>query len=170
VADHSGFLERVVALLREEDIRYAVIGGVAVNAYTEPIVTQDLDLVVATSDLGRARALLEQEFRVQAFLHSLNVYDPDSRLQVQVQLGDGDESDRVVDGATARDVLDLMLPVAAPADLLRLKCAAAVDPARRASKRGKDLLDLARLCDAFPELWKDVPEALRSRVGDLRDT
>lgn len=50
-ADKAGFLERVVALLAESDVKYCVIGGQAVNAFVEPVVSLDLDLAVATADV-----------------------------------------------------------------------------------------------------------------------
>ena len=50
--DRADFLESLVALLREQGIRYCVIGGQAVNAYVAPVVSLDLDLVVA--EIGRA--------------------------------------------------------------------------------------------------------------------
>ena len=40
--DKSNLLERLIALLDEHRIRYCVIGGQAVNAYVEPVVTLDL--------------------------------------------------------------------------------------------------------------------------------
>ncbi|MDZ7726739.1 MAG: hypothetical protein U5Q44_00300 [Dehalococcoidia bacterium] len=67
VQDRSDFLESVIGLFEEHGIRYCVIGGVGVNAYVEPVITQDLDVVVAASDIESARTLLEREFRVQAF-------------------------------------------------------------------------------------------------------
>jgi hypothetical protein len=60
--DHSDVLERVLALLHERGARYCAIGGVAVNAYVEPLVTLDLDLVVAVSDWPAVEsALLEHD-------------------------------------------------------------------------------------------------------------
>lgn len=47
IVDESNFLEAVIALLAENQIRYCVIGGQGVNAYVEPLVSLDLDLVVA---------------------------------------------------------------------------------------------------------------------------
>jgi hypothetical protein len=41
---------------------------------------------------------------------------------------------------------------------------AALDPARRASKRQKDLADISRLIEAFPELRSQVPDELLSRL------
>lgn len=66
VADRSNFLERVIAVLEESGIGYCVIDGAAVNAYAEPVVTQDLDIVSATAELRRARELF-QEFRIEEF-------------------------------------------------------------------------------------------------------
>jgi len=54
-ADRAGFLDRAVGLLSESGARYCVIGGQAVNAYVEPVVS--LDIAVATEDLGSTEAL-----------------------------------------------------------------------------------------------------------------
>ncbi len=62
-ADKTGFLERVIAVLAESSVRYCVIGGQAVNAFVEPVVSLDLDLAVATTDLPSAEDLLRQHFR-----------------------------------------------------------------------------------------------------------
>jgi len=40
-------------LLRDEGVRFCAIGGLAVNAYGEPVVTLDLDLAVAVADMPR---------------------------------------------------------------------------------------------------------------------
>jgi hypothetical protein len=55
--DRTDFLERVIALLRENGIRFCVVGGQAVNAYAEPVVSIDLDLAVAVEDFPRAESL-----------------------------------------------------------------------------------------------------------------
>ena len=55
-SDHSAFLDRLLSWLTEEQIAYCVIGGQAVNAYVEPLVSLDLDLAVprATSTGSKA--------------------------------------------------------------------------------------------------------------------
>jgi len=162
VADKSNFLERVLGLIESAGFRYCVVGGVAVNAYADPVVTQDLDIVLAIEDLEKARQLLALEFRVEEFEHSLNVYDPGSRLQVQFQkdpqLGD------LLARATRREVMGLEMPVAAPGDLIRMKVAAASDKTRRASERQNDLTNIVRLIEVFPELENAVPEAIKVRL------
>jgi len=53
--DQSDFLSEVVDLLSREQIRSCIIGGQGVNAYVEPLVSLDLDIVVAVEDLPRFR-------------------------------------------------------------------------------------------------------------------
>jgi hypothetical protein len=167
VSDQSNFLENVIGLLEEHGIRYCVIGGVAVNAYAEPLVTLALDVVVATDQLPAVRALMEREFRVREFPYSLSVYDPGSKLQVQFQLRP--EVADFLDRAAYRDVMGLRLRVAAPRDLLKAKVDAALEPTRRPSKRGKDRLDLARLIQRFPDLRSDLPAELLAQVEEAVD-
>jgi len=83
-ADKSEFLDRLAALLEERRIRYCLIGGQGVNAYTEPVVSLDLHIVVAVEDLDMAEELLRREFKVERFPFSLNVSAPDSELRVQI--------------------------------------------------------------------------------------
>ncbi len=69
-------IEELLELLEENDIRYCVIGGQAVNHYAEPLVSLDLDLVVATGQLEAVEALLAERFSARRFPHSLNVTPP----------------------------------------------------------------------------------------------
>ncbi len=161
-ADQAGFLDRIVALLSESDLRYCIIGGQAVNAYVEPVVSLDLDVAVATAELAAAEALFRREFKVERFPHSINVTAPKSELRLQLQTDP--RYAPFVDGASRRNVLGLELPVAALEDVLQGKVWAAQDPARRASKRQKDLADISRLIEAYPELRGRVPADVLARL------
>src|SRR6185312_6598996 len=46
--DHANLLESLIQLLNEHKVKYCVIGGQAINAYAEPVVTLDLDLAIAS--------------------------------------------------------------------------------------------------------------------------
>lgn len=83
--DRTDFLEHLISVLDAEAVRYCVVGGQAVNAYVEPVVSLDLDLVIAVDQLPRAQALLETAFQVERHPHSLNVSQSGSDLRVQVQ-------------------------------------------------------------------------------------
>jgi hypothetical protein len=56
------------------------------------------------------------------------------------------------------------LPVAAVDDLLQGTVWAATDATRRASKRQKDLADIARLLEAHPRLRARVPPEVLGRL------
>jgi hypothetical protein len=160
--DHAGFLDRIVALLSESAVRYCVIGGQGVNAYVEPVVSLDLDLAVATEDLDATESLLREHFKVTRFPHSVNVSLAGSDLRVQLQTDP--RYAPFVERASSRDVLGLLLPVAAVEDVLQGKVWAVQDPGRRPSKRQKDLADISRLLEAQPELRRRVPEDVLARL------
>ncbi len=160
--DHSGFLDSIVALLRESGVRYCVVGGQGVNAYVEPVVSLDLDIAVATEDFDTAESLLQQRFKVTRFAHSVNVSLPGSDLRVQLQTDP--RYAPFVERASVRDVLGLRLPVAAVEDVLQGKVWAAQDATRRPSKRQKDLADISRLLEAHPGLRDRVPQDVLGRL------
>lgn len=160
--DKSNLIEQLVALFKEHSILYCVIGGQAVNAYAEPVVSLDLDLVVATNQLSQVEKLLTQLFRVERFAHSLNVSFAGSDVRVQIQT-DPRYAD-FVKRATTHTVLGLVLPVAQVEDVLRGKVWAAQDVTRRGSKRQKDLADIARLLENFPYLRSQVPAEILARL------
>lgn len=58
--DRTNFLERLIAKLSAYNIRYCVIGGQAVNAYVEPVVSLDLGLVVAVEQLTQLKTILQR--------------------------------------------------------------------------------------------------------------
>jgi hypothetical protein len=160
--DRSALLDRFLAILRANRIPFCVIGGQGVNAYAEPVVSLDLDVVVAASDLSRLEPILAATFAVERFPHSLNVSAPDSDLRVQLQLDP--RYGEFVGRAVSRHVLGETVPVARVEDVLQGKVWAAQDPGRRASKRLKDLADIARLLEVNPGLRSRVPAEVLERL------
>jgi hypothetical protein len=162
--DQSNLLENLISLLNEHGIRFCVIGGQAVNAYVEPLVSLDLDLVVAIDQLEQVEALLERHFDVKRFPHSLNVAASGSDLRVQIQTDERYRS--FVERAGVKTVLGMTLPAASVDDVLQGKVWAALDPERRGSKRQKDLADIARILEKYPEMRIKVPKEIRARLVD----
>lgn len=160
--DTTNALPGFLALLDAADISYCVIGGQGVNAYVAPLVSLDLDLVVAANDLDRLAGVLPTGATVRRFAHSLNVELPGSALRIQFQTDP--RYFAFVERASRREVLGLSMPVASLEDLLRGKVWAAEDATRRGSKRQKDLADIARLLEAYPELRALVPEPILGRL------
>lgn len=161
-ADRTDFLDRLLALLTEHGICYCVVGGQAVNAYAEPVVSLDLGLAVAVDQLPQVETLMRQGFRVERFPHSLNVSEPGSDLRVQIQTDP--RYSAFVDRASVRELLGLHLPVARLEDVLQGKVWAVMDASRRPSKRQKDLADVARLLEVYPALRQQVPAEVLARL------
>lgn len=157
-------IEALIKLLDEAGVRYCVIGGQAVNYYAEPLVSLDLDLVVATESLDAAEKLLADHYEVRRFPHSINVTPEQSDLRVQIQTDPryGDFVDRAKSG----EVLGVSMFIADKRDLLQGKVWAAQDSARRASKRQKDLVDIARLVEDDPDLKPLVPPEILRRIEE----
>ncbi len=160
--DQANLLEQLIALLSERGFQYCVIGGQAVNAYVDPLVSLDLDLVVSVDQIERLEKLLAEAYIVKRFPHSINVSSAGSDLRVQIQTDSRYAT--FPEHATPREVLGLVLPVASIEDVLRGKVWAAQDATRRPSKRQKDLADIARLIEAYPALRQQLPDDILSRL------
>jgi hypothetical protein len=135
-----------------------VIGGQAVNAYVEPLVSLDLDLAVAVDQLDQLRQLLQGHFQTEVFPHSVKVSSAGSNLRVEFQTDAcyGDFLER----ASVREVLGLQIPVTSIEDVLQGKIWAAMRPQRHPTKRKKDVLDIERLLESHPALKAHIPGGL----------
>lgn len=156
--DESDLLDRFLALLAKLKIDYCIIGGLAVNAYAEPVVTLDCDVVVVASRLPQLEEALRPMCKVERFEHSLNLSDKRSDVRIQIQTDERYQP--FLKRSTKRDVLGRMLPVAALENLIQGKVWAYQDETRRRTKREKDRLDILRLIEAHPELEKKVPKEI----------
>lgn len=160
--DEANFLERLIAVLESHGIRYCVVGGQAVNAYVDPLVSLDLDLAIAADDVARVEPLLASTFRVERFAHTINVSAAGSDLRAQLQTDPRYAT--FPSRSSRRNVLGVDLPVARLDDVLDGKVWAALDPTRRPSKRQKDLADISRVLERHPELRSRVPQAVLDRL------
>jgi hypothetical protein len=152
-------LETFLSLLKELAAPYCVIGGLAVNAYTEPVVSLDLDMVVISKDLDKVRkSALSKGYKVQDFEHSFNLSAAGSDLRIQIQTDPRYQS--YLSRSIKKKVLGYEMKVASLEDVLQGKIWAYADDTRRKSKRQKDLADIYRLLESHPRLQKKIPENL----------
>ena len=109
---------RLVDCLERADVAWCAIGGVAVNHWAaEPMVTQDVDFVVASDAVERAVVLLEEAgFRSERFEWSVNFA---GRSAVSLQLSTEDFYREFPSRAVAADVHGILLRVASLDDTLR---------------------------------------------------
>jgi hypothetical protein len=153
----------LLSLLKKIKAEYCVIGGLAVNAYAEPVVSLDLDLVVISGRLDDLRrAAKARGIKLRAFAHSLNLDVSGSDLRIQVQT-DPRYQDFIA-RAVHRNVLGYRMSVAALDDLFQGKIWAYSDKTRRPSKRQKDLADILRLVETHPRLERLLPPKIAARI------
>jgi hypothetical protein len=154
---------RLVDCLERHDIPWCAIGGVAVNHWAaEPMVTQDVDFVVAAGDIDRAVAeLCSCGFVSQRHPWSVNFT---GRSRVSIQMSTEDVYLNFPSRSVAADVHGILLRVACLEDTLKGKILAWRDGSRRQSKRLKDFADIARLVEAHPALWDQLPDVLQGQL------
>ena len=156
------FLQKIINILKENKISYCIIGGLAVNAYCEPVVSLDLDIVIGADRLNSFASILRDRYSLKKFPNSINVKNSKSELRLQIQ------SDPrylpFIEKAKSKTVLGYRIQVARIEDVFQGKVWAVLDKTRRESKRQKDLADIMRLIETKKELIKLLPETLKNAV------
>jgi hypothetical protein len=149
-------VRRMVDALERAELHWCAIGGIAVNHWaTEPMVTRDIDFVVAVDEIDRAvAALAAVGFQAERPDWSVNFR---GRSQVSLQLSTEDFYRDFPTRSVPADVHGILLRVAALDDTLAGNIKAWRTPDRRPSKAIKDLGDIARLVEAHPRLVDSLP-------------
>lgn len=143
---------------------YCLIEGMAVNCYAEASVTFDGDFVVKLENLDPLRVeLAALGFVIKEFPYTVNARLPGSKFAIQFSKSSffADFPDRAV----PKILYGETVMVASLPDLIASKLKSSQDPTRRASKKLKDLTDLARIAEAYPEYLPLMPTAIRKEVG-----
>ena len=153
-------LQQMLDLLNKMKVDYCMIGGLAVNAYVEPVVSLDLDLVVVTAAIDNLLKTAEKIFNIEKFPHSINISSTKSDLRIQLQTDPRYQT--FIARSSTQEVMGYEMKVAAVEDVLQGKIWAYIDVQRRKSKRQKDLADIFRLIEAYPHLKDLLPESLKT--------
>jgi hypothetical protein len=159
----DAILRHILDLLRKARADYCVVGGLAVNAYVEPVVSLDLDIVVVTDALDSFLAMAEKTFKIKRYPHSINLKRRQSDLRIQLQLDQRYQD--FISRAVRKKVLGQQMKVGSLEDVFQGKLWACSDKQRRMSKRQKDLADIYRLAEAYPRLKRMLPKLLKKQVS-----
>lgn len=142
---------------------YCVVGGLAENAYAEPVISLDLDIVVASGDIDKVVSQTERHgWKVERFEHSINLATTTSDLRIQLQTDERFQA--FIPRAKERDVLGYRMWVADATDVLQGKVWTYQDEGRRKSMRQKDLADIMRLVEANPTLEELLLPEIRKQL------
>jgi hypothetical protein len=157
----------LVENLERADIQWCAIGGVAVNHWAEePMVTQDVDIVVVLDSVDRAVQILEKAgFISERFEWSVNLK---GHSKVSIQISTEKFYEGYPERSVPADIHGILMRVASLEDTLQGKIKAWKDPERRQSKKIKDLADIARLVESHPELWEKLGEELQKLIQKPR--
>ncbi|MEK6776118.1 MAG: hypothetical protein AABY87_04450 [bacterium] len=156
-------VQLLLSLLEETEAAYCVVGGLGVNAYAEPVVSLDLDLVVVSDRIHALRSAAQAKgMKVEEFEHSINLSVSGSDLRIQLKTDPLYQD--FVKRAERHEILGYEMVVASLADVIRGKVWAYTDQSRRKSKRQKDLSDILRLVETHSELKSMLPPDIAAQV------
>ncbi|TSA30577.1 MAG: hypothetical protein D4R67_00160 [Bacteroidetes bacterium] len=161
--DNVNIIQLLLDILKQNEIPYCVIGGLAVNAYVEPVISLDIDLVIVTGATEQICQLaIENGLSTTRFPHSINLNSNQSDIRIQLQT-DNRYQDFIA-RASLRTVMGYQIMVARLEDVLQGKVWAYQDETRRKSKKQKDLADITRITEAYPSLITLLPVPIRDLV------
>jgi hypothetical protein len=156
-------LQIFLDILKRTKTAYCIVGGLAVNAYAEPVVSLDLDVVIEIKDIDKvSKEVFDKGLKVERFEHSVNLTSSKSDLRIQIQTDS--RYQEFLSRASSKEVLGYKMNVAAIEDVLQGKVWAYVDQKRRMSKRQKDLADIIRLIETYPSLEHLIPSVILDKL------
>lgn len=143
-------------------VRYALIGGHAVNMYAEPRTTKDMDFIVHGDDLAKAEsAMVEIGYAVVKREKGFTQFVGAMLTQGVVDIAHGS---RVFGTAMIRKARSFSypgtpgkVPVVAPEDLIGLKVIAMANNPLRKEQDAADIVAVARACRRSLK-WKRIAE------------
>jgi hypothetical protein len=156
-------LSLLIQALEKLEIPWCMIGGLAVNHWArEPMATANVDLVIAAERVEDAvTALVDAGFKENRFDWSVNLT---GKSNVSIQISTEKFYQDFLSRSIPADVHGILMRVASLEDTLKGKIAAYSDSTRRPSKRQKDLTDIARLIEAYPDLKPQLPADICQRL------
>lgn len=156
------FLQLFLDLLKKDKIPFCIIGGLAVNAYAEPVVSLYLDVIVVSEKLESLISKLKTTCKVEVFPNSVNISCKESDLRIQIQTDPKYQT--FIKRSSLKTVLGYKMPVASIEDIFTGKIWAAQDHTRRPSKRQKDMADILRLTETKKALADQLPKELKTQL------
>jgi hypothetical protein len=172
-----GILQKIADPLEEANIQYEVVGGLAVLIHVEEadpthsVLTRDVDILISRSDLERVIAVAEARgFRFrhvagvdmlmygERALNAIHLLYSGEKVKATQELPNPSVAPerKLVQGQEVS-----IIPIA---DLLRMKLSANRDK-DRVHIRSMDAAGLVR-----PEIEAKLPETLRARLREIRET
>lgn len=156
-------LQLFLDILEKTKATYCVVGGLAVNAYVEPVVSLDLDVVLDMEDINKVcKEAGAGGLKVERFEHSVNLTSPKSDLRIQVHTDS--RYQEFISRSSSKEILEYKMNVACIDDVLQGMVWAYLDEQCRRSKRQKDLTDIMHLVESYPSLESRIPAVILKKL------
>lgn len=126
------------------------------------MVSLDLDIVVVASALENLVATAEKYFKVEKFTRRYNLSNPNYDLRIQIQIDP--RYQKFIPRSSLKEVMRYTMKVASLKDVLQGKIWAYSYEKRRWSKCQKDLADIFRIVESYPQLKNKLPESIRNKL------
>lgn len=102
--------------------------------------------------------------KVEEFPHNVNLSGSGSDLRIQVRTDPRYQS--FITSATMQEILGYEMKVASLENVLQGKLWAFMDETRRRSKRQKDLADISRIIETYPEFSAQLPQKVKDLLRE----
>lgn len=139
-------LQTITDLLEREEIRYTLVGGLAIHAWGRMRPTKDADFAVRLEDQERTIRIAESlgyETTYVSRAFSNHEHGDPAWGHVDFMYLAGETALRVMDASTPKEVLPgKLIPVASPEHLAMMKALAMKNFPRRALYEGEDVRTL----------------------------
>ncbi|MFZ2448126.1 MAG: hypothetical protein WAW37_17350 [Syntrophobacteraceae bacterium] len=137
----------MVSLFNELEIRYAVVGGIALAFHARPRFTRDIDVLVHQDDMGLLKTAMDRlsyEETAESWelmnttltLHRFLKIEGQDELMIDILVANSDEHFSIIRGAELAESAKGVVPVAAKRDIIWLK---------RSRSSDQDLVDISEL-------------------------
>lgn len=150
--DFKLVLEKLLTAFKEADIRYAMMGAVALGAWGIPRATVDIDFLVQRDDIEKVqRIMTDMGYECHYKTDNVSQYISPLKIFGEVDFIHAfrDASLGMLQRAEDRDVLDgITVRVLKPEDLIGFKIQAI---ANNESRKNMDLADIESLIERFKD-------------------
>ncbi|MDM8522945.1 nucleotidyltransferase [Desulfococcaceae bacterium HSG8] len=122
----------IIKKLNEADIRYAVVGGIALSFHTRPRYTKDIDILVLAKDIDDLKYVLKKmgyisEASSWTFkstnitLHRLTKIEGEDSLTIDLLAGNEERHAEIIKNAVTEETEYGLTCIASREDLIRMK-------------------------------------------------
>ena len=124
--------KKLVTKLEKQNVRYALVGGVAMAFYAEPRFTRDIDILINSNDLAKTKKIIEEEgyfessspwtFRnIDIELHRFLKVAAEDEMMIDILVAGNEEVGRVIQNAVEAESAEGRVLLAHKQDLIWLK-------------------------------------------------